>query len=47
MMTTYVGGSAEAVAAVVADAGLEAFPVNVDDAVTWDSDTVNRVRAGG
>ena len=42
MMTTYVGGSAETVAAVLADTGLEAHPVTADDAVTWDSDTVNR-----
>lgn len=42
MMTTYVGGSAETVAAVLADTELEAHPVTVDDAVTWDSDTINR-----
>lgn len=42
MMTTYIGGSAEAIAAVVGDPQLEALPVTVDDAITWDSDTINR-----
>ncbi len=46
MMTTYVGGSAEAVAAVVTDAELEAFPVTAGDAVTWDSDTINHTTGG-
>lgn len=40
--STLVGGSAELVAAVLADPGLEAWPVRVDDSLAHDGDTVNR-----
>lgn len=33
MMTTYIGGNAEAIAAVVGDPQIEALPVTVDDAI--------------
>jgi hypothetical protein len=41
LLTTYVGGTAETIAAVTAHAALEALPVSPDQRVTWDSDTVN------
>jgi hypothetical protein len=41
LMSTYVGGSAAAVAAVLADGGLEAWPAGPDDVVTPDGDVVN------
>ena len=41
LMTTYLGASAECVAAVLAAADLEALPVRTNQRVTWDSDTVN------
>lgn len=41
LMSTYLGASAECVAAVLAGPDLEAFPVCADQRLTWDSDTVN------
>lgn len=41
LMSTYLGASAECVAAVLAGQDLEAFPVCADQRLTWDSDTVN------
>lgn len=46
LMSTYVAGSVECVAAVLADEDLESFPVTVDQRVTWDSDTVNPTPSG-
>ncbi|GAA3990352.1 hypothetical protein GCM10022247_06310 [Allokutzneria multivorans] len=44
MMTTYVGGSAEAVEALVRNDFLEVLPAAAEHSVTWDSDTVNHAR---
>jgi hypothetical protein len=41
LMSTYVGGSAAAMAAVLDDVGLEAWPAEPDDPVTPGSDPVN------
>jgi len=41
LMTTYVGGTADCAAAVLAEPRLESYPVTVDQKVTWDADTVN------
>jgi hypothetical protein len=41
LMSTYVGGPADGIAAVLADPGLEAYPVPPTQRVTWDADTVN------
>ena len=41
LMSTYVGGSAAAVADVLAAAGIEAYPAAPDDPVRPDSDPVN------
>jgi hypothetical protein len=41
LMSTYAGGSAAAVAALLEDDGLEAWPAEPDDPVTPDSDPVN------
>jgi hypothetical protein len=41
LMSTYVGGSAQCIEAVLADERLEAFAVSVDQTVHWKSDTVN------
>jgi hypothetical protein len=41
LMTTYVGGSSEAISALLADEQLEAFRVPVDQSVTWEADTIN------
>jgi hypothetical protein len=41
LMSTYVGGSAAAVAAVLAEDGLEAWPAEPGDLVRPDSDTIN------
>jgi hypothetical protein len=46
LMSTYVAGSAECVAAVLAVEDLESCPVTVDQSVTWDSDTVNPTPSG-
>lgn len=42
--STFVGGSAELVAALIADPGLEAWPVSPADPITADSDLINRDR---
>ncbi|MGA8417505.1 MAG: hypothetical protein WB808_12900 [Candidatus Dormiibacterota bacterium] len=41
LMSTYIGGSAPCVEAVLADERLEAFAVTVDQTVHWRSDTIN------
>jgi hypothetical protein len=41
LLTTYVGGSVECIAAILRDPRLEALPVSVDQSVTWQADTVN------
>ena len=41
LMTTYLGGAAEAVEAVVADPELEALAIPEGQDVTWEADTVN------
>jgi hypothetical protein len=41
LMTTYVGGSAACIAALLAADGLEAAQVAADQRTTWDADTVN------
>jgi hypothetical protein len=38
---TYVGGSTECIAAVLANPQLEALPARLSDGVTWDSDRIN------
>lgn len=43
LMTTYVGGSRECVAALTADDGLEAMEISADQRLAWDSDPVNPV----
>lgn len=40
-MTTYVGGSEDCIAAVLASDHLEALAAGADQKITWDSDTVN------
>ncbi len=45
LMSTYVGGSASCVAALLADEDIEALPVSVDQRVTWDADTINPLPA--
>jgi hypothetical protein len=41
LMTIYVGGSSEAISALLADERLEALRVPVDQPVTWEADTIN------
>jgi hypothetical protein len=41
LMSTYVGGSVECVAALLADDRLEAFAVSVDQTLHWKGDTLN------
>ncbi|MBG0825750.1 hypothetical protein HS048_34260 [Planomonospora sp. ID91781] len=41
LMSTYIGGSGECIAQVVADAQLEVLAVDVDDALGWDGDRIN------
>jgi len=41
LMTTYVGGSAEAIEAIVGDPDLEALEIPAGQDVTWEADTVN------
>lgn len=41
LMATYVGGSQACVQELLAEDGLEALSVSVDQGVTWDTDTVN------
>jgi hypothetical protein len=45
LMTTYVGGSASCIAALLADERLEALAASVDQLVTWDADTINPLPA--
>ena len=41
LMSTYVGGTAECIEAVLSDMRLEAFAVTVDQTVHWQTDTLN------
>lgn len=41
LMTTYVGGSANCIQAIINSDALEAMRVTSDQRVTWDTDTVN------
>ena len=41
LMTTYVGASARCIRAIVSSDALEALPVNSDQRITWDADTIN------
>jgi hypothetical protein len=41
LMTTYVGGSGDAISALLADEQVEVLRVPVDQSVTWQADTVN------
>ena len=41
LVTTYVGGSAECIADLLAADGLETAPADVHQSVTWDADRVN------
>jgi hypothetical protein len=41
LMSTYVGGGEECIAAVLAADGLEAMPVTIDQRVTWETDSLN------
>ncbi|MEU0485200.1 hypothetical protein ABZ260_39230 [Streptosporangium sp. NPDC006013] len=40
-MTTYVGGTHECVATLVADEELEAMEVGADHRLAWDGDSLN------
>ena len=46
MMTTYVGGSIEAISAVLTAPQLEALPTRADHPITWNSDVINRSGVG-
>lgn len=41
LMTTYVGGNAHCIRAIVSSDALEAMPVPSDQRITWDADTIN------
>lgn len=41
LMSTYVGGSADAIQALLSDEQIEALPVASDQLVTWEADTIN------
>jgi hypothetical protein len=41
LMSTYVGGSADCIADLLASDGLEVAPAGVDQSTFWDADTVN------
>ena len=41
LMSTYIGGSARCIEAVLGDDRLETYPVTVDQTVHWQSDTIN------
>jgi len=41
LLTTYVGGSAQCIEAIVASSALEAVKVTSDQRITWDADTLN------
>jgi hypothetical protein len=45
LMTTYVGGSHEAIEALLADDRLEVLPVSDKQRITWDADTINPLPA--
>lgn len=45
LMTTYVGGSADCICALLGETSVEALAVSVDQRVTWDADTVNPLPA--
>ncbi|HTZ88347.1 MAG TPA: hypothetical protein VMB05_16910 [Solirubrobacteraceae bacterium] len=45
LMTTYIGGSREAVEALLGDEKLEVLAVPDDQRITWDADTVNPLPA--
>jgi hypothetical protein len=45
LMSTYVGGSAACIAAVLEDAGLEAFPAGPDDSISLDAINPQPVRS--
>jgi hypothetical protein len=44
--STLVGGSSELIADLAANEVLEAWPINPDDSLAWDADTINRPAAG-
>jgi hypothetical protein len=39
--STFVGGSASLIDAILADPNLESWPAQPTDRVTWDSDLIN------
>jgi hypothetical protein len=41
LMSTYVGGSADAIQALLSNEQIEALPVCADQSVTWEADTIN------
>jgi hypothetical protein len=41
LMTTYVGGSAEAISALLEDEQLEALRAPADQRVDWEADSIN------
>jgi hypothetical protein len=41
LLSTYVGGAASCIDAVIADQALEALPVPLDQGISWDTDTIN------
>jgi len=41
LMSTYVGGGAATIEAVLADPALEALPIPAGQSVTWEADTIN------
>jgi hypothetical protein len=47
LVTTYVGGSAACIAALLADRGLEAWEAALDQGVDWDADEVNPLPLDG
>jgi hypothetical protein len=41
LMSTYVGGSADAIQAILSNEQIEALTVRADQSVTWEADTIN------
>jgi hypothetical protein len=41
LMTTYVGGNARCIQAIIDSDTLEAMPVTSNQRITWDTDTIN------
>jgi hypothetical protein len=39
--STYIGGSRDCIEAILADSSLETLEVHIEEAITWESDTVN------